>query len=144
MIENKLEMLSNICPNRIKQGFYKLHGEITEAQQRYTLAGSENICCSCWAPGLEFCDAFPVCLHLHDRATPGSCSSSRRIALTMFPRWSDSTSAAGGPSPRPRAPWSFARSRAPFLCVSSESNRRAPTAEAPGATNRPSPARDAV
>lgn len=26
-----------------------------------------------------------VCLHLCDRATPGSCSSLRRIALTMFP-----------------------------------------------------------
>lgn len=92
-------------------------------------------------------DIFRLCLHLCDRATLGSCSSLRRIALTMFLLWSASMLAGVGLSPRPRALWSFTQSHGPFLCVSSQSDLQRPAvaaAEVQGEKNTPNAAKDAA
>lgn len=82
---------------------------------------------------------YPVCLHLRDRATPGSCSNLRRIALTMFPLWSDSTWAGVSPSPRPQVLWFLTQSHGHFLFVSSLSNMQSAKAAAAVESRRGNP-----
>lgn len=104
----------------------------------------------CWSIPLKaLFGILCVCLHLCDRGTLGSCSSLRRIALTMFPLWSDSMWAGVGPSPRPQALWFFTQSHGPFLCVSSLSDMGVPRAaaaavEVQGETNTLNPTKDAA